>query len=230
MRYQTSSLQQPITKLLEIVYLARTKARGRTGELSAVGWMAGAWRVILPELVLRAWFEVEPAAPEAPKEPSTLFTVLVLRPPCTPEEVRTAYRRMAMQTHPDHNHEPDAAEQFMKVQRAYEVLSDPMKAKKYVAGLAIEKLMQAQEQDNARFDYAASPTGRRAWLSQLAASDPHGYRSPLRCGWILATGVQNPNWFVASAILAWTDITSASGATMVSSWVMGATEPEIEWV
>ena len=40
----------------------------------------------------------------------------------TPLEVKTAYRKLAMQTHPDHNHGDD--EQFKAVTEAYERLSD----------------------------------------------------------------------------------------------------------
>ncbi len=46
-------------------------------------------------------------------------------------EIRSAYRRLAKQYHPDTNSDPDAAEKFLKIQEAYEVLSDPAKRAEY---------------------------------------------------------------------------------------------------
>lgn len=48
-----------------------------------------------------------------------------------PEAVKAAYRRLALQYHPDRNPSPDAARQFLRIQRAYEVLSRPDKRRKY---------------------------------------------------------------------------------------------------
>ncbi len=41
------------------------------------------------------------------------------------EEIKKAYRRMAMQYHPDRNDSPDAEARFKEIAEAYEVLSDP---------------------------------------------------------------------------------------------------------
>jgi len=55
------------------------------------------------------------------------------------------------------------------------------------------------------------------------------YRSPLRCGHILAEGVESLGRFVVSRILGWEDISDAQGRVMVSSWRMGMDKPEIVW-
>lgn len=44
-----------------------------------------------------------------------------------PEAVKAAYRRLALQYHPDRNPSPEAARQFLRIQRAYEVLTKPGK-------------------------------------------------------------------------------------------------------
>jgi curved DNA-binding protein len=47
------------------------------------------------------------------------------------EEIRTAYRRLARQNHPDVNKDPAAADRFKEVSEAYEVLRDDEKRQAY---------------------------------------------------------------------------------------------------
>lgn len=46
-------------------------------------------------------------------------------------EIKKAYRRLAMEYHPDRNSSEDAAERFKEINRAYEVLSDADKRTRY---------------------------------------------------------------------------------------------------
>ena len=57
------------------------------------------------------------------------FETLELPSDASPKQIRSAYRRLALQWHPDKN--PDrramAEERFKAIGRAYEILSDPMR-------------------------------------------------------------------------------------------------------
>lgn len=60
------------------------------------------------------------------------YDVLGIEPEATPTEIKKAYRRKAMQTHPDkHPDDPDAQKKFQEVGEAYQVLSDAELRKRY---------------------------------------------------------------------------------------------------
>ena len=108
--------------------------------------------------------------------------------------------------HPDVCKEPDAAEQFRRIQHAYDVLRSPAIRAKYDAGLALEASLKSQPQ-------------RHSWLDAVASTPAAvaSYRPPLRCGLIMAEGRETLGRFVVERIIAWQDITDARGRTLVTS-------------
>ena len=53
------------------------------------------------------------------------FEILGVGPDATKTELRKAFRKKALKTHPDVNDSPEAAAEFAKIQGAYDTLSDP---------------------------------------------------------------------------------------------------------
>lgn len=59
------------------------------------------------------------------------YEVLGISKGATEAEIKSAYRRLARQHHPDVDKSPNAAEKFKELSEAYQVLSDPQKRKSY---------------------------------------------------------------------------------------------------
>jgi len=61
------------------------------------------------------------------------YTILELEPSATLTEIKKAYRRLALQYHPDTtNNDAYAAAQFTEIKEAYEVLTNPAKKEYYL--------------------------------------------------------------------------------------------------
>jgi DnaJ-class molecular chaperone len=60
------------------------------------------------------------------------YCILKLTRDASASEIKSAYRKLALEYHPDHHQEdPDAEEKFKKISEAYSVLGDELKRKEY---------------------------------------------------------------------------------------------------
>jgi len=200
------------TRLLDVRYIGATKDRG--GERVAFAWVNGGWNAVFPERELCRWFGVDvPENEQAPEQSAlTLYAILGIRQDVSGADLKTAYRRMALQWHPDRCKEADAHERFIAIQHAYEVLSNPRARGRYDAGLRLA---------------ATIPPTQPAFDPAMLRSS---YRPPLRCGYVLAVGHETLRRFVVTTILAWQDIINAEGQTLVTSWPVGAQTFVEDWV
>ena len=113
----------------------RAKALGESGD----------WEEAVREL--KAIAETSPEEPGLAKEMRNAeielkkskrkdyYKILGVEKDCSDPEIKKAYRKLAIQTHPDKNpDDPKAEERFKDVGEAYDTLSDPQKKQRYDSG------------------------------------------------------------------------------------------------
>lgn len=60
-----------------------------------------------------------------------LYDVLGVSPNVSDSDLKRAYKKKALEFHPDKNHDPGATEKFQQINEAYEILKDPQKRERY---------------------------------------------------------------------------------------------------
>lgn len=229
----SAPIAQPTVEIIQLAYLGACKTRD-DGSATASGYTLGnrqpkAPDLVIPGTVLKAWFDGMSMGAESstsaqkPAPAGSLYSVLCITQDADMAALKAAYRRMARQTHPDVNKEPDADAAFRRVQAAYDVLSDTLKRKKYDAGLMLEARAKGTDQPTEAERLAAI----RAKLGFSSYQD--NYRAPLRCGLLLVTGIKRLGRIEVSKIMSWQDL-SRNGKVLVSSWPQDAQVWEESWV
>ncbi|EMD34782.1 hypothetical protein CERSUDRAFT_116966 [Gelatoporia subvermispora B] len=95
-------------------------------------------------------------ASDSPIGESFYYTVLNLPPTASDQEIRDRYRQLSVVFHPDKQHNDEtkatATKRFLEIQKAYEVLSDPVSRRAYDA-LGAEGLKLAKSADLSNVPY-----------------------------------------------------------------------------
>ncbi len=93
------------------------------------------------------------------------YTVLGIHPDADEREVKRAYKKLAVQHHPDRSNDPDAAQRFKEVGTAYAVLTNERERQRYLR----QRRRQEAEQAERRRRYAEDGR-RRAEAAQSQAA------------------------------------------------------------
>lgn len=108
------------------------------------------------------------------------YSVLGVSRGATETELKAAYRKLALQWHPDRNKSHEAAEKFKAINQAYEVLSDPKKKQMYdqvgheaYARGGFGRSSGGQQYQSGPFTYTYSSSGGSPFEGfDLGGSDP----------------------------------------------------------
>jgi len=74
------------------------------------------------------------------------YAILGLSPSASPEQIKRAYRRLAMRWHPDRNDHPEATERFKEIRAAYDQLTAREAAEEVISGASAEAESAAASQ------------------------------------------------------------------------------------
>lgn len=104
----------------------------------------------------------------------------------TPEEVKNAYRVLAMKWHPDRNKSPEATERFKLISEAYRVLSDPVGRRQYDEWLDSQRGAEAPRvgisQEEAIQVFLEAMLDVAAELARLGCDESFIYRKLVEAG------------------------------------------------
>jgi len=205
----------------KILYVGASKDRedGTTTSFAMFYDGEREWGMVIPEDVLRNYFEGTPIDPKStkPKENvGSLYLTLGLKKQTDDEdEIKSAYRRMIRQWHPDICKEPDAHERAQDITEAYDTLKDPKKRIKYRLGL---KMVD---------ENVISKKKTKKYVDSMSM---YGYKPALRCGILDVSYTKILGRAVVTKIHGWEDIVNPRHETLVVSWIYGDDAPIEMWV
>ncbi|MEX1157202.1 MAG: J domain-containing protein [Chloroflexota bacterium] len=106
------------------------------------------------------------------RSPIDPYAILGLGRDATPQQVATAYRRLAKQFHPDLHPDKEVAARMRRLNEAWEILSSPERRAAYDAGRPA-RLLPTNGHWGASRDpiRPAQPTTTRTWASWRATAD-----------------------------------------------------------
>src|SRR2546430_2613153 len=94
------------------------------------------------------------------------------------EQIRSAYRRLARQYHPDVNKADDASERFKQITEAYEILTDPQRRQRYdLFGSTSGARSAAARAESARTARSRSRSRRASMTASSCASPARARRA-----------------------------------------------------
>lgn len=84
------------------------------------------------------------------------YTVLGVKPDATQDEIKSAYKKLALEFHPDRNHDPGAEEKFKAISAAYSVVGHKDKRREYDAQRAMYRGMGGGSSSGSGYDSSYS--------------------------------------------------------------------------
>ena len=72
------------------------------------------------------------------------YKILEINPGASEEQIKSAYKRLAIKYHPDKNKHPDAEEQFKKISEAYQYLSNTNNTNSFINSNNINSMSPEQ--------------------------------------------------------------------------------------
>lgn len=95
------------------------------------------------------------------------YYILGVSPTASGDEIKKAYRALAMRHHPDRNTQAGAVARFNAIQSAYELLSDPQKRAEYNQSINNRIILDPEEEAKSLWQSLFNRCGITPGSSQL---------------------------------------------------------------